>query len=236
MMNQLKTYSCVVIDDNDIDRLVTYSLIKKVEVLNLVGQFSSVSEAQNCVDFNTIQIVFLDIDMPEINGLEFRKMMMNIPACIFITAHPEHAVESFELETLDFLVKPLTKERFGQTIIRIQEYLGIKEKALIYESIIENDYIFIKEGHEQVKIKLSEILYLEALKDYTLIITAHKRHCILNSLGTTLKQNAFASFVRIHKSYAVLPAMIIKIAATEIELLNQINLPIGRAYKSNIHI
>ena len=101
--------------------------------------------------------------MPELNGIDFRKKAAHVPVCIFITAHPEHAVESFELDTLDFIVKPLKLNRFAQTIKRIEDYMEVKLKAQLFESSIGGDVIYVKEGHEKSKVKLHDILYLDAL-------------------------------------------------------------------------
>lgn len=173
--------------------------------------------------------------MPNLSGLDFRKKTLEIPVCIFITAHPEHAVESFELETLDFIVKPVKLNRFSQTMSRIEEFMEIKLKAQLFESSIGGDTIYIKEGHKQTKVKLHDILYLEALKDYTLVVTNQKRHCVLSSIGNLLKENHFQSFIRIHRSFAVQKQFIQKISSNEIELKNNISIPIGRNYKENLN-
>ena len=118
---------------------------------------------------------------------------------------------------------------------RIEEFMEIKLKAQLFETSIGGDIIYIKEGHEQTKVKLHDILYLEALKDYTLIITNQKRHCVLSSIGTLLKEPHFASFLRIHRSYAVQKQFIQKIGSQEIELKNNVIIPIGRSYKDNLN-
>ena len=185
----MKKYSCIIVDDDEIDRLTVVSYAKKFPVLDILGVFESAEEAVPFLEKQKVDILFLDIDMPGLNGIEFRKQALDIPVCIFITAHPEHAVESFQIETLDFIVKPLKLERFTQTINRIEEFMEIKLKASLFEASIGGDTIYIKEGHEQTKVKLHEILYLEALKDYTLVITDKKRHCVLSSIGNLLKED-----------------------------------------------
>ena len=230
-----KKYTCIIIDDDEIDRLTVVSFAKKFPVLDILGVFESAEEALPFIDTADIDILFLDIDMPGLSGIEFRKKALEIPVCIFITAHPEHAVESFEIETLDFIVKPLKLDRFSQTVSRIEEFMEVKLKASLFEASIGGDTIYIKEGHEQTKVKLHEILYLEALKDYTLIITNKKRHCVLSSIGNLLKEDHFQSFIRIHRSYAVQKQFIQKINASEIILNNNIAIPVGRSYKENLN-
>jgi len=230
-----KKYTCIIIDDDEIDRLTVVSFAKKFPVLDILGVFESAEEALPFIDTQNIDILFLDIDMPGLSGIEFRKKALEIPVCIFITAHPEHAVESFEIETLDFIVKPLKLDRFSQTVSRIEEFMEVKLKASLFEASIGGDTIYIKEGHEQTKVKLHEILYLEALKDYTLIITNKKRHCVLSSIGNLLKEDHFQSFIRIHRSFAVQKQFIQKVNSSEIILNNDIAIPVGRSYKENLN-
>ncbi|WP_395045961.1 LytR/AlgR family response regulator transcription factor [Flavobacterium sp.] len=232
----MEQFNCIIVDDDEIDRLTVQSFVKKFPRLKLLGIYDSAEKALEIINTEKIDILFLDIDMPTLSGLDFRKKAMHIPVCIFITAHPEHAVESFELETLDFIVKPLKLDRFAQTMRRIEEFMEIKLKATLFEASIGGDTIYIKEGHEQTKVKLHEILYLEALKDYTLIITSHKRHCVLSSIGILLKEAHFQSFVRIHRSYAVQKQFVKKIGSQEIELNNSVLIPIGRSYKDNLSL
>jgi two-component system LytT family response regulator len=232
----VKTYTCIIVDDDEIDRLTTVSYVKKFGQLNVLGVFSNAIDASDCIDKHPIDILFLDIDMPVTNGFDLRKKASHVPVCIFITAHPEHAVESFELETLDFMVKPLKLDRFTQTISRIEEFMEVKHKASLFEASVGGDSIFIKEGHNQVKINLHDILYLEALKDYTLIVTPQKRHCVLSSIGTLLKEQHFKSFVRIHRSFAIQKQFVKKIMSQEIELHNNVVIPIGRSYKDALNL
>ncbi|TDW49890.1 LytTR family two component transcriptional regulator [Flavobacterium sp. 270] len=232
----VKKYTCIIVDDDEIDRLTALSYAKKFPILDIVGVFESAEKALPFIEREKVDILFLDIDMPGLNGIDFRKQTLEIPICIFITAHPEHAVESFQIETLDFIVKPLKLDRFTQTINRIEEFMEIKLKASLFEASIGGDTIYIKEGHEQTKVKLHEILYLEALKDYTLVITDKKRHCVLSSIGNLLKEDHFQSFIRIHRSYAVQKQFIQKINSSEIILNNNIAIPVGRSYKENLNL
>ena len=232
----MKNLTCIIVDDDEIDQLMVVSFVKRFLHLDLLGTFLSAEEALAFCQNKSVDIVFLDVDMPGLNGLELRKKLSTIPACIFITSHPEHAVESFELETLDFIVKPLKFDRFSKAIERINEFMEIKTKALLYESSIGGDSIYIKEGHEQTKVKLHEILYLEALKDYTLLVTNEKRHCVLSSIGTLLKEDHFQSFVRVHRSFAVQKNLIRKIGSQEVFLNESLSIPIGRSYKDNLII
>lgn len=225
-----RQYQCIIVDDDEIDRLTTVSYVKKLSGINITGIYSAAEEALAALNGQLPDIAFLDIDMPGISGLQLRKQLDKIPACVFITAYPDYAVESFELAALDFIVKPLQANRFAVTANRIFNYLQLTHKAHLLESTLGADTIFIKDGHEQVKIPLHEVVYLEALKDYTGIVTTQKKYCVLTALGNLLKEKAFQQFVRIHRSYAVQKHYITKIAAQEV-YVNNISLPVGRTYK-----
>ena len=232
----MKPFNCIIIDDDEIDRLTVVSYAKRFSILNIVGVFENANDALPLLEKEKIDILFLDIDMPSISGLDFRKKAMEIPVCIYITAHPEHAVESFELDTLDFIVKPIKIDRFIQAMSKIEDYMELKLKAQLFESTIGGDVIYIKEGHDETKVKLHDILYLEALKDYTKIVTSTKKHCVLNSIGNLLKENHFQSFVRIHRSFAVQKQYIEKKMSNELLLNNGMLIPIGRSYKENLSL
>lgn len=232
-MNQWK---CIIVDDEDVDRLMALSFAKRFPNLCIVGTYKSPTEALLALEKEKIDIVFLDIDMPELSGLEFRKKASEVPVCVFISGHAEYAVESYELEALDFIVKPLRFERFEKTMQRIEHYLEIKEKAQLFELSFGDNSIYIKEGNERHKLNMFDILYLEALKDYTLLVTTQKKHCVWSNLGSLLKQEAFQLFIRIHKSYAVQKQFVKISTPHEVVLTNDAALPIGRNFKENVKI
>jgi two-component system, LytTR family, response regulator len=227
--------SCIIVEDDEIDRLTIVSFAKRVDNLEIKGVFESSSSALKFLEKETVDVLFLDIQMKEVSGLEVRSKAIEIPVCIFITGHPEHALESFDINTLDFIIKPLKFDRFAQTMQRIDEYMEVRHKAQLYEANIGGGAIYIKEGHKKIKLKLHEILYLEALKDYTLIVTEQKRHCVLSSLGNILKTMHFHSFIRVHRSFAVQKNRIQKIGVNEVHLSDKVNIPIGRSYRDHLN-
>lgn len=230
----MKKLNCIIVDDDEVARLKVVSIARKFPIFNIIGHFSSPIAAFSVAEKEKIDVVFLDIDMPSLSGLELRKKLMDIPICVFITSHPEHAAESFELETLDFIVKPLREERFAQTVARIEEFMEIKHKADLYEASFGDDFIYIKDGYEKVKVKLHDILYVEALKDYCILVTAHKRYCVFSGIGNLLKEDHFNKFVRIHRSYAVQKQFVEKVKSNDVVLINQTKLPVGNAFKFNL--
>jgi two-component system LytT family response regulator len=223
-------YRCFIVDDRQIDRLTTASFVRKYSFLKIGGLFESAEEALEAAEKNPPDVLFLDIDMPESSGLELRAQLAKVPACIFITAYPEYAIKSFEVNALDFLVKPINAERFEISMDRLQYYLDIHYKADLLDHSLNEDSLFIKDGHEHVKIQFYDIIYLEALKDYTGIITKDKKYCVLTPLGNLLKEKAFQSFIRIHRSYAVQKHYIRKVTPKAV-MVNQVLLPVGRSYK-----
>jgi DNA-binding LytR/AlgR family response regulator len=233
MSGSSKKYTCIIVDDDEIDRLTIQSYARKVLFLQIEGVFSSPVEALAFAQKNPPDVLFLDIDMPGLSGLELRQQLQDIPACIFITSHPEYALESFEAAAIDFLVKPLGKERFDKAMTRLNDYLEIRHKAELLDYTLGEDTLFIKDGHQQIKLQLHNIIYLEALKDYTSIVTQDKKYCVLSSLGNLLKEREFRSFIRIHRSYAVQKHFIHKITPKEV-MVNDLFLPIGRTYKETL--
>jgi DNA-binding LytR/AlgR family response regulator len=197
------------------------------------GVYASAAQALEHLARKTVQLLLLDIDMPGINGIELRLRQPDIPVCIFITSYPDYAVQGFEAAALDFMVKPFTADRFAMAMQRTKEYLEIKEKAGLFEYSLGYDTVIIKEGYEKTKLRLHDILYLEALKDYTSIVTSQKKYCVLGSLGSMLEESSFQSFIRIHRSYAVQKHYIRKVDTNTV-YLSDISLPLGQTFKKNV--
>ncbi len=230
----MRKYHCIIVDDDEVARLKVVSIARLFPTLQIIDHFSSAAGALAVIQKKPVDILFLDIDMPAITGLQLRKKLMEIPICVFITSHPEHAVESFALETFDYLIKPLRLERFQQTMARIEEFMKVREKAALYESSFGDDFIYVKEGYERIKVKLYEVSHIEALKDYSILVTPHKRYCVLSSIGNLLKETHFQSFVRIHRSFAVQKQFVEKVGTHSLVLTNQTSLPIGQSFKGQL--
>ena len=231
----MKPFDCIIVDDDEMDRLVVLSYAKRFSILNIVGVFDSAEKALFFIDKNPIEVALLDIEMQGASGLELRRRALDIPACVFISSHSESAAETFELQTLDFIVKPFKFPRFEQMMNRLEEFMEIRTKASLFEATIGGDTVYVKTGHDQMKVKLHEILYLEALKNYTILVTENKRHCVLSNLGELLQEEKFQSFIRIHRSYAVQKQYIQKIGSQELVLNNGKCISVGRSYKNNLN-
>jgi len=234
MNSTVQSYNTIIVDDNEIDQLHTHLYAKRYPFLNIVGRFSAAADALVFLQNNKVDVLLLDIDMAGMTGHELRRQLGQEQACIFITSYPDYAVESFELAALDFLLKPIKADRFDKAMERLQTYLDIVQKASRFEGSLGPNAIFIKDGHEQVKVQLHDILYLEALKDYTRIVTTQKKYCVLSLLGNLLQETAFKTFIRIHRSYAVQKDFINKVTSQEV-FLKDITLPIGRTYRDALN-
>jgi len=225
--------NCFLVEDDLVDRLTVISYFKEFPFLELVGIYESPLQALEDALKKPPDALFLDIDMPEMSGLELRNRLMDIPACIFLTSYPEYAVESFEVNPLDFLVKPFTKERFSKAIGKLQYFTELNKKSELLEHTLGHDTLFIKDGNTRFKIQMHEILFLEALNDYTLIHTTEKRYSVLKPLGSLIQEKPFNNFIRIHKSYAVQKHYIEKFNTAKI-FLKEVELPIGRSFKDSV--
>jgi len=228
-----KKYKCLIVDDNELDRLTVVSFTRRYPFLEIAGVLGSAVQALDHAQKTPPDVLLLDIDMPGINGLDLRSRLEQVPACIFVTSHPEFALESFEKAALDFLVKPLKADRFDKAMARLQNFLEIHFKAELLDYTLGDDTLFIKDGHEHIKLQLYDIIYLEALKDYTGIVTRQKKYCVLSPLSHLLKEKTFRNFIRIHRSYAVQKHYISRITPKEVQVNNML-LPVGRSYKEEV--
>jgi DNA-binding LytR/AlgR family response regulator len=234
-MNPKRTnYTCIIVDDNELDRLTLVSYVRRYPFIQITGVFESAAQVLAHTQKNAVpDVLFLDIDMPGMNGLDLRKQLGQIPACIFVTSHPEFALEGFETAALDYIVKPLKADRFAKAMERLEHFLEMHFKAELLDYTLGEDTLFIKDGHNHIKLQLYEIIYLEALKDYTGIVTRKKKYCVLTPLGNLLKEKAFQTFIRIHRSYAIQKHFIKEISAREV-MVNDMLLPVGRSYKETV--
>lgn len=225
------THSCVIIDDNEIDRLTALAHARQYPLLDIVGVFSSATEALPILRNQPVDVLLLDVDMPGLSGLDLRANLMQVPVCVFITAYPDYAAESFAVDAFDYLVKPIRAERFSHTMSRIQTFFDLTRKAQLFDLSLGADTVFIKDGHQQIKLNLHEIVYLEGLKDYTRIVTLNHQYTVLSSIGNLVQEQPFQSFLRIHRSYAVQRHYIDKVTSQQV-YVQQFTLPLGRSYKS----
>ncbi|MBK7289713.1 MAG: response regulator transcription factor [Chitinophagaceae bacterium] len=227
----LKTIRYIAIDDNVVDLLLLKEYATAFPFLQYQGSYSNTTDGLTAVEKLNPDLIFLDIEMPGLSGLDIlRKIKSKVSIAVFITSHPEFALEGFELSALDYILKPLTAERFALTAKRIEEYWSMKQKAISYEVLFEKESLIIKEGHNQIKLPQQDIIYLEAMQDYTKVVTEKKNYLTLTTLTNFLEKIPGNDFIRVHRSYAVAIKKIKELHATKV-ICNNIEIPIGKTYR-----
>lgn len=221
----MKSIQCIIIDDEPAAREVLQSYIEKVKVLCLVGVFSSALEAHSFVISQKVDVVFLDIKMPEMSGIEFLKSLSRQPFVVFSTAFPDYAVEGFQLNAVDYLLKPYALERFLQAVNKIMERF-----ALVSEP---EPFIFLNADKRIHKISISDIYFLEGAGDYIKFHTQEGKLLVLGTISSFAEFLAAKGFLRVHKSYVINVKHIRYIEGNQLEMPCG-KVPIGASYKEQI--
>lgn len=232
-MSKVQKISCVIVEDNPVDSAYLQQFIQQFPVLDLKADFRNAIEANEYIQHNVPQLLFLDIDMPVLNGMEFFKRLDPSPVCIFVTAHSEYAWEGFEAQAFDFILKPVRSDRFARSMGRLAEYLSLLERADIYDSQIEENQIVVKEGTMKHVININDILYIEALKDYSKVVTQERKIMTLSKLKHFIEKLPSSQFIRIHRSYAVALKKITRVEANDLHI-GEHSLPIGKTFKNQL--
>ncbi|OQP50851.1 DNA-binding response regulator [Niastella yeongjuensis] len=223
---------CLIVDDEPPARELLASYIEKMDDLEISGQCGNALEAFAFIQKYPVHILFLDIQMPRMNGLELIKSLQERPRIILTTAYREFAVEGFELDVLDYLVKPVTFERFLKSISKYHQYNILKQPTAIEnrEEAFGKAYMYFKVNKELVKIYLKEIIYIESIKDYVKIVMPGKSVITYQRIGYMEEKLPENKFVRIHKSYIISVDKIVSYNNEEVNV-QSISLPIGRNFK-----
>ncbi len=222
--------NCLVVDDEPIARQGILEYIEQVEFLNPAAVCKNAIEASSALENQKIDLVFLDIQMPKISGIDFLKNLQDPPPVIFTTAFPEYAIEGYELNILDYLLKPISFERFFKAVIKAQAYLNSKSKQGV---IATEPYFFIKSNLKIEKIFIDDILYIEALSNYIILHTKNKKHVVYMSFKGIESQLPKHLFLKIHKSFIVAVSAIQTIDNNELILADHI-LPISKSYRQSL--
>ncbi|MDQ1139387.1 LytR/AlgR family response regulator transcription factor [Pedobacter agri] len=202
-------YKCIIVDDNEIERDALEMHLKKISSLQIIKVCTSGVEAAEVLSNTEIDIVFSDIDMPELSGMALLKITKNKPLFIFITSHSEYAVESYDLDAIDFIVKPATFERILKAANKAIEYLELKKQISVEgneqaEIRKENeDFFYFRETKGITKLKYSDVIYIESMGDFSKLFTSNDKHVILVSLKNLEKQLPEDIFTRVHKQYII---------------------------------
>ena len=225
----------LVVEDDEIDRMSVETEADKFPFLKRIASCSHPLEAAELITEYHPDILFVDIEMPGISGLQLvKKMAAEKLLPVFITSHPEFAIESYEIEAFDYLLKPLTAERFARCALRLRDFCQLRLKAFAFEKEQETGVLIIKQGYEKCKLHIRDILYLEAMKDYTRIIVPGKQYLVLATLHSMQDQLPPDKFIRIHRSFVVNLDKIIRLKGNRIHL-PEYELPVGKLYKNALN-
>ncbi|WP_035678518.1 LytR/AlgR family response regulator transcription factor [Flavobacterium limnosediminis] len=192
--------NCIVVDDSSIQRLTITKLVNDNPNLELVGEFSNAVEAKNCITNKNVDLVFLDIEMPVINGFDLLDGLKTKPQVIFITSKAEYAVKAFDYAATDYLHKPITRERFSQAVKKAISMISLSKENGGEE---ESPHIFIKSNLKKLKIYISRIKWIEAYGDYVKVITEEDNHLVLSTMKAFENELPKDKFIRVHKSFIV---------------------------------
>ena len=220
---------CLVVDDDKISRELICDYIADTEDLELLKECKSGIEASNFLTKNEVDLIFLDIEMPKMSGIELIRSLENRPQFILITSENKYAVEAFEVEATDYLVKPVEYTRFLKALNKVRQ----NNKPVHLESAnIEN--LFIKVDSELISISTKDVLWIEALGDYVNLITTTKKYTILSTMKNIEEKLPLNQFVRVHRSYFVRTDRIKKISDDIILVENKL-IPVSKSYKKELY-
>lgn len=230
---------CVIIDDEPLAVDVLKEFTSRIEILELVATFNNAIDAISFINQSNVDLIFLDIEMPQFNGIEFLKSLDKIPMVIFTTAYSEYAVDGFNIGAVDYLMKPIPFHRFFKAVLRAQQMASTQivqpsiAPALPQKSAQE--YIFVKAEYENIKLNLNDILYIEGLKDYVKIHTLNGKYILtLNSLKKFEVSLESSDFFRIHRSYIVNLKHVKSIQKNKVVIMDK-RIPVGENYKTLLY-
>lgn len=220
--------NCIIVEDQAPAQRVLKKYIADMGSLTLKGTFSDALQALEFLKSEPVDLMFLDIHLPKISGIDFLKTLTNPPAVILTTAFSDYAVQSYELNVVDYLLKPFSFERFVKAVTKVTP----SSTAYVATPVSSGLECFIKSGYEYIKINSNEVVCIQSDMDYTeLLMEDGKKHLAQETLSYWEQKLRNHQFVRVHKSHLVNLAKIEKIAGNQIHLTNQHTTPIGRAYK-----
>jgi DNA-binding LytR/AlgR family response regulator len=219
---------CIIIDDEPLAISVIEDHLSKINEFEVVGTFSNPLEAISLIQSREIDVIFLDINMPVISGIDFVKSLTHKPLIVMTTAYREFAVESFELDVLDYLIKPIPFSRFIKTVSKINDNFDSKSS-----SEEDREHLFLKIDKKMVKVYLDEILFIESLKDYIKITTTTGTHLMHQTLTSFTSDLPEENFIRVHRSYTINIPKVKAIVGNIIEI-DKHQVPIGRNYVQEV--
>lgn len=225
--------NCVTIDDEPLARECIANYVREVDFLQMVGTGNNPIVLSKILDKESVDLIFLDIQMPIMNGIDYLKSAQNTPMVILTTAFPSYALESYQLEVIDYLLKPITFNRFFQAVNKAKEYHSLRQQKQVSLPTSKENSFFIKCDHKYEKLYFEDILFVQAMQNYVTIHTTKGKYTTLLYLKN-VEQNLHAQqFIRVHKSYIVAIDKIETIEDNEI-LIQSFRIPISRNYKEKV--
>jgi DNA-binding LytR/AlgR family response regulator len=226
---------CLIIDDEPLGIKLIRAHLDKLESFEVVGECTSALKAVEFLRTGNIDLIFLDINMPEISGIDFLKTLSDPPYVIITTAYRDYAIEGYELDVVDFLLKPISFERFLRAINRYCSRTRISPLKAWNNSgeTDEKNHVYIQDGKKTYKLLYSDIIYFEGYGEYVKVITVNKNYLVRDSLAEFENKLSSDFFLRIHKSYLINIRKILGFSTTNIMVKNN-ELPIGRVYREKV--
>lgn len=227
----MKKLSCIIIDDEPVARKILQEFVEQVPFMDMQGKFENAMQAETFLKANTPDVIFLDIEMPKVSGLQLLQKMEINSLVILTTAFPKYALEGYELDIIDYLLKPFAFSRFLKAVQKAKDYCQMKNIATVNTSL--PSYIFIKSDKRIEKIELSDILYAESIGNYVSIYTDTKKIIAYLTMKSLESQLPLEEFIKIHQSYLVNCSKIEAIEGNEIKVSGK-SLPISRNYRDTV--
>jgi DNA-binding LytR/AlgR family response regulator len=226
--------NCIIIDDEPLARAGLTEYVQDIDFFNLLGVFDNPLAATEILGSSEVHLLFLDIQMPKITGIDFFKSLKDPPAVIFTTAYPQYALDGFEVNALDYLVKPISFERFLKSALKAKEFYEVRQKNRS-ETVTEAtaEYFFIKADNSLVKILYADILFVEALLNYVTIHTNGKKYISYLTFKSVEEYLPVEAFIKVHKSFIIAAAKVDSIDGNEIRI-GQHHIPISRSLKDEV--
>ncbi|HVI45348.1 MAG TPA: LytTR family DNA-binding domain-containing protein [Chitinophaga sp.] len=194
---------CIIVDDEALAREGLKKYIKTFDFLSLIAACNNGASARETLETTPVDLMFLDINMPRMSGLHLLETLSTPPMTILVTAYPDYALDGFRLNVLDYLLKPLSLQRFTQSVLKAQEYFCLRQQPAVTANSPAVDYIFVKHKQLYEKVMLADILFVESMQNYVIIQTIHTKIIAYLTFKNVEQQLPADSFLRIHKSYIV---------------------------------
>lgn len=222
----------VIVDDEPLAREGLELHIQEVSDLELQDQFGHPTDAIAYLEKNDTDLLFLDVEMPDMSGIDLLKSLQSPPITVLTTAYTDYALEGFDLGVIDYLVKPIRLERFISAVNKAREYLRLRELSVQTEQLPDQDHIFLKADRKFVKVFLNDILYIQGMKDYVMVYTAESRVITAMNMKTINSQLDSSRFVRVSKSYIINVSKIVEVKNNSV-MIQDVEIPIGKKYKEH---